>query len=47
MSDAEVEKKFRSTVEPKYGKDRASAILAKCWEFDKITKVTELLEMFT
>jgi 2-methylcitrate dehydratase len=46
MTDAEVEKKFRSTVEPKYGKDRASAILAKCWEFEKITKVTELLEMF-
>jgi 2-methylcitrate dehydratase len=46
MSDAEVEKKFRMMVEPKYGKDRASKILAKCWEFDKLTSVTELLEMF-
>ena len=46
MTDAEVEKKFRTTVEPKYGKDRASKILAKCWELDKLASVTELLEMF-
>ncbi len=46
MTDAEVEKKFRTVVEPKYGKDRASKILAKCWELDKLASVTELLELF-
>jgi 2-methylcitrate dehydratase len=47
MTDAEVEKKFRTTVEPKYGKDRASKILARCWELDKLASVTEVLEMFS
>ena len=46
MTDAEVEAKFRATVEPRYGKARADAILAKCWGFEKLTGVTELLEMF-
>jgi 2-methylcitrate dehydratase len=46
MSDAEVEKKFRTMVEPKYGKDRASKMLATCWNLDKQANVTELLEMF-
>lgn len=46
MTDAEVEKKFRTVVEPKYGKDRASKILTKCWDLDKLASVTEVLEMF-
>ncbi|CAN5635626.1 MmgE/PrpD family protein [soil metagenome] len=46
MTDAEVETKFRGTVEPKYGKAKADAILAKCWALDKLTSVTELIRMF-
>ncbi len=46
MTDAEVEAKFRGTVEPKYGKVKADAILAKCWDFDKLTDLTPLLQMF-
>lgn len=46
MSDAEVETKFRAMVEPRYGKERASRILAECWELDKLTSVTGLLELF-
>src|SRR5262245_40854477 len=46
MSDAEVEKKFRSMVEPRYGKECASKMLTKCWDLDKQASVTELLEMF-
>jgi 2-methylcitrate dehydratase len=46
MTDAEVEHKFRTLVEPRYGKDKAGKILAKCWELEKLTSVTELLEMF-
>ncbi len=46
MTDAEVEAKFRSTVEPKYGAKRASDILARCWDFENLTGATELLKMF-
>jgi 2-methylcitrate dehydratase len=46
MTDAEVEAKFRRAVEPKYGKAKADAILARCWEFEKLTSVTELIRMF-
>jgi 2-methylcitrate dehydratase len=46
MTDAEVEHKFRTLVEPRYGKDKAGKILAKCWELEKLTNVTELLDMF-
>jgi 2-methylcitrate dehydratase len=46
MTDAEVEHKFRTLVEPRYGKDRATMMLEKCWELDKLNSVTELLEMF-
>lgn len=47
MTDEEVIAKFRRTVEPRYGKERASAILERCWEFEKATKVGELLAMFS
>ena len=37
--------KFRRMVEPRYGKERADRVLARCWEFESITNVTELLEL--
>ena len=46
MTDAEVETKFRGTVEPKYGKQKADAILARCWDLEKLTSVTDLIRMF-
>lgn len=45
MTDSEVEAKFRYCVEPKYGKDKASAILAKCWKLEEVTDAGELLRM--
>ena len=46
ITDQEVEAKFRRAVEPKYGKEKASAVLHKCWELEKLTSVTELIAMF-
>ena len=46
MTDEEVVAKFRRTVEPRYGKERADQILARCWEFEKVTNVGELLQLF-
>jgi 2-methylcitrate dehydratase len=46
MTDAEVEKKFRAMVEPRYGKERASKILAACWELEKLQDTTELIRLF-
>ncbi|HJZ56279.1 MAG TPA: MmgE/PrpD family protein [Gemmataceae bacterium] len=43
MTDAEVESKFRMTAEPKYGKERADAILARCWDLENLTSVTDLI----
>ncbi len=45
MTDAEVETKFRTLVEPRYGKATADAVLAKCWAFDMATNVGEVLAM--
>ena len=46
MTDAEVEAKFRRVVEPRYGKAKADAILARCWELEKLTSVTDLIALF-
>ncbi len=46
MSDAEVERKFRTLVEPKYGKPRADAVLARCWDLENLTSVAELIRLF-
>lgn len=46
MTDAEVEQKFRRLVEPKYGQQRASAILARCWDLENLTNITDLIRMF-
>ena len=47
LTDAEVEAKFRGTVEPKYGKAKADAILKRCWDLENLTSVTELIRMFS
>jgi 2-methylcitrate dehydratase len=46
MTDQEVESKFRLAVEPKYGKQRVDQVLARCWELESLTSVTELIGMF-
>ena len=46
MTDQEVEAKFRRAVEPKYGAKRAGEILQRCWELEKLTSVTDLIELF-
>ena len=46
MTDAEVEAKFRRVAEPRYGKAKADAILARCWDFENLTSVTELIRLF-
>ncbi len=43
MTDAEVEQKFRSTVEPRYGRERADRILAVCWALENLAEAGELL----
>ncbi|MBM4071720.1 MAG: MmgE/PrpD family protein [Planctomycetes bacterium] len=45
MTDAEVEKKFRTMVEPRYGKDKADKMLKACWELDKLKGAGELLAL--
>lgn len=45
MTDAEVEKKFRTVVEPKYGAERAGKILKACWELDQLRNAEELVKM--
>jgi 2-methylcitrate dehydratase len=46
MTDAEVEKKFRTMVEPRYGADSAAKILKTCWDLESLPSPTPLLEMF-
>ncbi len=46
MTDVEVEAKFRRAVEPRYGKAKADQVLARCWELEKLTSVTELIGLF-
>jgi 2-methylcitrate dehydratase len=45
MSDAEVEAKFRALVEPRYGKEKASAVLRACWDLDKLKSAGELVKL--
>ncbi|MGF1580429.1 MAG: MmgE/PrpD family protein [Gemmataceae bacterium] len=45
MTDEEVEKKFRTMAEPRYGKDKADAILQACWNLDELSKAGELLSL--
>ncbi len=46
MTDAEVEHKFRTLVEPRYGKEIASRILQTCWKLDEQKTVDELIGFF-
>jgi 2-methylcitrate dehydratase len=46
MTDSEVETKFRLAVEPRYGKAKVDAMLARCWDFENLTSVTDLIKMF-
>jgi 2-methylcitrate dehydratase len=46
MTDAEVEAKFRRAVEPRFGKPTADAVLARCWELEKLKGVTDLIGYF-
>jgi 2-methylcitrate dehydratase len=46
MTDAEVEQKFRTLVEPRYGRERAGRALAVCWELEKLKAVGDLMRMF-
>jgi 2-methylcitrate dehydratase len=45
MTDAEVEKKFRLLVAPRYGKEKADCILAACWELDKLKNASDLVRL--
>jgi 2-methylcitrate dehydratase len=46
MTDAEVERKFRTMVEPRYGRERADRILATCWQMDQLAAGGELVKLF-
>ncbi len=46
MTNAEVEKKFRSLVEPKYGKERTATILAGLWEMEQVGHASALVRLF-
>jgi 2-methylcitrate dehydratase len=45
MTDAEVEKKFRTMVEPRLGKAKADRILAVCWGLEKLKAGGELIAL--
>jgi 2-methylcitrate dehydratase len=45
MTDAEVEKKFRSLVEPRYGKAKADKVLALCWDMEKLKSPAQLIQV--
>src|SRR5205085_5495099 len=44
MSDVEVEHKFRTLVEPVYGKQRADRVLAACWELERLGSAGDLVK---
>jgi 2-methylcitrate dehydratase len=46
MTDQEVEAKFRLAVEPRYGKQRVDAMLARCWDFESLPGVGDLIGRF-
>jgi 2-methylcitrate dehydratase len=46
MTDAEVERKFRTLVEPRYSRSKADRILQICWELERLPAPGPLLELF-
>lgn len=45
MTDAEVEHKFRTLVEPRYGKERADRMLNACWTLEKLATTGDLVQL--
>ncbi|MFN4260611.1 MAG: MmgE/PrpD family protein [Gemmataceae bacterium] len=45
MTDAEVEHKFHTLVDPLYGKDRANRVLQACWKLDELPKAGDLVKL--
>ncbi len=45
MTDAEVENKFRTIVEPRLGKKKADKILAACWSLEKLKSAGDLIAL--
>jgi 2-methylcitrate dehydratase len=45
MTDAEVEHKFRTLVEPRYGQAKATQVLAACWSLEKLVSPGQLVQM--
>lgn len=45
MTDAELETKFRTLVEPRYGKARADEVLKRCWDFEKTMDAGDVLRV--
>jgi 2-methylcitrate dehydratase len=46
MSDAEVEQKFRSLVEPRYGPERVRRMLDACWALEHLSAAGDLIKLF-
>lgn len=46
MTDAEVERKFRTLVVPRYGEAMADRVLSACWTLEKLDNVSALLQLF-
>jgi 2-methylcitrate dehydratase len=46
MTDAEVEAKFRTLAEPRYGKEHVQRMLKMCWELDKLQGPGLLIDLF-
>jgi 2-methylcitrate dehydratase len=46
MTDAEVEHKFRTLVQPRYGAKCAEQVLDLCWKLEELASVRELMELF-
>jgi 2-methylcitrate dehydratase len=45
MSDAEVEHKFRTLIEPRYGKARAEQMLKACWTLESLKNPGDLVRL--
>lgn len=45
MTDAEVEHKFRTLVEPRYGKQQADRILKACWGLENLRSAADLVQL--
>jgi len=46
MTDAEVERKFRTMVEPRYGAERVKNMLAALWDLDKASHAESIIRLF-